>query len=434
MTDLTSINLSRIAAGTMEGLPQDGDLTLPFYDGLSLTNLPHTMTHLLGVPGFGQPPLDDSILAELGGPYEKVVLLVVDALGAALLDRMLQQDPQLVWSAFRDRGVYSPITSVCPSTTASALTTLWTGVGPASHGIIGYEMWAKEFGMIINNILHAPASARSDVGRLSKSGFEPREFLGRPLLGTHLQAHGVMATAFMHSHIAHSGLSVMQMDDVNVKGYVNEADLWISLAEHLNTGAGVREYVYAYYGDVDTLMHRFGKDDDRVRLQFRMFSELFKKAFLDQVSETVAKDTLLVVSADHGSKITPRNPRYDLVNHPDLESCLVMQPTCENRLAFFYIKPGREGQLRDYFASTWPEEFVLLEPDVALENELFGNPPFKAQARERLGDLIAVAKGDAYLWWAPTPNHMAGRHGGLSREEMLVPFMAMPLSELKKGT
>jgi len=137
MTDLTSINLSRIAAGTMEGLPQDGDLTLPFYDGLSLTNLPHTMTHLLGVPGFGQPPLDDSILAELGGPYEKVVLLVVDALGAALLDRMLQQDPQLVWSAFRDRGVYSPITSVCPSTTASALTTLWTGVGPASHGIIG---------------------------------------------------------------------------------------------------------------------------------------------------------------------------------------------------------------------------------------------------------------------------------------------------------
>jgi hypothetical protein len=47
--------------------------------------------------------------------------------------------------------------------------------------------------------------------------------------------------------------------------------------------------------------------------------------------------------------------------------------------------------------------------------------------RDRLGDLIAVSRGDAYLWWSPRPNLMAGRHGGLSAGEMLMPFFALPL-------
>ncbi len=159
MTDLEKQNLPRIEQHRNPDLPLDGDLTLPFYDGLSLVNIPGTITRLLGAPAFGSPPLDNSITSELGGPYKKVVFLLVDALGYFYLKDLIAADPNLVWSDLAGRGVFSPITSICPSTTASALTTLWTGVAPASHGIIGYEMWAKEFGIIINNILHSPASA-----------------------------------------------------------------------------------------------------------------------------------------------------------------------------------------------------------------------------------------------------------------------------------
>lgn len=430
MPDLTSQILPRLEAHERDALPLTSEMIFPHYQGLSTVNLPGTVTRLLGVPDFGQPPLDDAIFTRLNGSFNKVLFLLVDALGVSLLDRLINRDPDLLWGRLRDRGIYSPLTSICPSTTASALTTLWTGEAPATHGIIGYEMWAKEFGMVINNILHAPASARGDVGGLDRSGFDPHEFLGLPLLGSHLRQHGVTPTTFIHSGIANSGLSVMQLEDVDVKSYVDEADACISLANFLNGRQGDRDYVYMYYSDVDTLMHRFSALDDRVAFQFGAFSNLFQHAFLDRLSKQVAKETLLILTADHGSQVTPINPRYDLNLHPELMDCLIMPPTCEHRLAFFYIKTGKVEEARDYFARTWPEEFLLLDPEVALTKGLFGDGVTRQETPDRLGDLIAVAKGDAYLWWAPTPNHMAGRHGGLSRDEMLVPFLAMPLEDL----
>ena len=431
MTDLSSQTLEIIESHRLPGLElADGHL-FPNYGGFSLANLPTTVTRLLGVPGFGIGPLDESLLASLGGPYKKVVFLLVDALGLKQLTQWMSADPDLIWAKYLDRAFFTPLTSISPSTTASALTTLWTGVAPATHGIIGYEMWAKEFGMVMNNILHSAASARADVGGLARSGFESSAFLDRPLLGPHLRQHKVTPAVFMHYSITRSGLSSMQLDEVDLKSYVDEADLCISLADYLNGRVGIRDYAYVYYSDIDTLMHRFSADDSRVPFQFSMFSRLFETAFLNNLSPKVAKDTLLILTADHGSIATPIDPRYDLNNHPQLKSMLVMQPTCENRLAFLFIKQGKMGVVRDYFARTWPDEFLLYEPDEALESGLFGPKPFKDQTRERLGDLVVVAKDNAYLWWAPKANHMAGRHGGLSRQEMLVPFYALPLGQLK---
>lgn len=430
MTDLSSQILPLIQQHAMTGLPLGEDMTAPYYEGLSLVNIPGTIAHLLDAPEFGKPHLDNRILEHLGGPYEKVILILVDALGYHLIQERLRSDPNLVWQRLFDRAVFSPITSICPSTTASALTTLWTGEGAAAHGVIGYEMWAKEFSMIINNILHAPVSARSDVGGLARSGFDPHEFMNTPLLGPHLHDNGIPATTFINSSIARSGLSVMQMEDVNVKPYVDEADLCVSLADFVNSRKGIREYIYVYYSDVDTLMHRFSAEDDRVGLQFGAFSSLFEQAFLNQLSAPIVADTLLILTADHGSMTTPKDARYELVNHPDLMDCLVMQPTCENRMAFLYIKPGRRDDVYQYFADTWADDFILIDSAAALEEGLFGVGPYKPEARERIGDLIALAKGDAYLWWAQKPNPMAGRHGGLSEREMLVPFYALPLERL----
>lgn len=403
---------------------------MPYYEGLSLVNLPSTIAQLLDAPGFTGQPLDRVITDHLGGPYQKIVFLLVDALGYDLFKQMVNPKNGMIWAKYFDKGVFSPITSICPSTTASALTTLWTGAGSGAHGIIGYEMWVKQFGMVINNILHSAANTRGDVGGLYRAGFDPAMFMTLPTLGPHLRSYGVSPTTFIHSGIANSGLSVMQMRDVNIQTFVNEAELGVNLAEYLNRRSGVREYIYVYYSDVDTLMHRYTADDSRVMLQFSAFSNLFERGFLKNLNKAVADETLLILTADHGSIATPLNERFDLANHPQLVSHLVMQPTCENRLPFMYIKPGRVGQVRDYFAKIWPDYFYIIEPEEALEAGLFGQGPFVGDVLERLGDLIVVTRGDAYLWWSPRPNPLAGRHGGLHINEMLVPFFALPLGNL----
>jgi hypothetical protein len=433
MSDFTQEILSRINEHRTGNLGLEDDFVQPFYNGLSLVNIPGTVTRLLDAGDFGRQPLDDALLSQLGGPYQKVIVLLVDALGYTLLERMMTEQGKGFWARQREKALFVPITSVCPSTTATALTTLWTGQPPAAHGIVGYEMWAREFNMIINNILHTPAAYHGDVGGLSRTGFNPSEFLPSSRLGSHLVANGVQATTFIHRSIAHSGLSEMQMDDVQVQTYVDEADLWVSLAEHMNRNPLRPEYIYVYYSDVDTLMHRFNDEDLRVGLQFSAFSWVMEEGFIRHLSPKAAQSALMILTADHGSMATPQNMRYDLNEHPKLLDCLVMQPTCENRLSFFYTKPGRKEDLRAYIENIWQDEFTLLDSEQALAQGLFGSEPHHPGIRARLGDLIAVAKGNAYFWWAPKLNHMRGRHGGLSPEEMLVPFYALPLRELVNG-
>jgi hypothetical protein len=104
-----------------------------------------------------------------------------------------------------------------------------------------------------------------------------------------------------------------------------------------------------------------------------------------------------------------------------------MQPTGENRLAYLYIRPGQVEAVAEYFARTWPGGFRLLASDYALEAGLFGPGDAAPATRDRLGDRIAVAQGNAFLWWAPKENVLVGRHGGLSPDEMLVPFLAARL-------
>ena len=52
MPDLTAQILPRIIDHRFQGLPHGDNLVMPNYEGLSLVNLPATVTRLLGVPEF----------------------------------------------------------------------------------------------------------------------------------------------------------------------------------------------------------------------------------------------------------------------------------------------------------------------------------------------------------------------------------------------
>ena len=97
------------------------------------------------------------------------------------------------------RGTLGALTSVVPSTTSAALTSLWTGRSPAEHGVLGYEVFLKEYGLVANMITHAPASYEGEVGSLQHAGFDPESFLPVPTIGPHLAAAGIESHAFLHA-------------------------------------------------------------------------------------------------------------------------------------------------------------------------------------------------------------------------------------------
>src|SRR3954447_23913502 len=96
-------------------------------------------------------------------PARNVVLVIVDGLG----DNYLTRQGKGGELARRRRGA---LTSVFPSTTASAITTSYTGCTPLEHGITGWYTYFGEAGYVAAPL---PFRTRGDMLPLREKGFAP---------------------------------------------------------------------------------------------------------------------------------------------------------------------------------------------------------------------------------------------------------------------
>lgn len=427
MSDMTDASLSELRSNKIEGLPFSDDYVFPQYSGRSILNIPSSICSILDAPEMQSQALHPDILTQIGTGVKRVVMILMDALAFHRLRRWMGDGTAPVWNQLIEDGYLFPLTSIVPSTTSAALTSLWTGATAAQHGIMGYEMWLKEFGLVANMILHKPMRYHGDVGGLSRAGFQPEGFMTQSTLGVQLMMNGVQSHAFQHYSIARSSLSRMLIRDTSIHTFSTTADLWVSVRQLLESLNDERAYVWIYWGAVDGLSHRHGPDDERVSAEFASFSTVFERNFLATLPCEARKDTLLILTADHGQIVTPRNDHLDLRYHPDLVNRLHIQPTGENRLAYMHVRPGMLDDVRDYIQTTWPNRFHVLKSDALLKSGIFGLNDHHPGISDRMGDLIVIARDDSYLWWSVEENPLLGRHGGLSPDEMLVPFLAVRL-------
>ncbi len=427
MPDLTKTLLPRLQSHRLPELNLPEECIQPAYHGQSILNTPNSVCSLLGIPPLNDTPaLIPEILEPLGTGAKKVLVILMDALALHRLQAWMADEPGMIWNRLADQGVLAPVTSISPSTTSAAITTYWTATAPATHGVVGYETWLKEYGVVANMIAHRPITFYgSPAGILADAGFNPATFLPVDPLGPHLAANGVEAHAFQHYTIIDSGLSQMFFNQVTSHSTSTAADLWVTAREVWEQNPDKKLYAWAYWPDVDGLSHFYGPDNERNPAEFSAFSYAFEHQFLNKLSADQLKDTVVILTADHGQLLTNnKDPHYELRNHPDFTRRLHMLPTGENRLAILHVKPGQMEAVREYVERTWPNQFTLLESAYAVEKGLFGPGPNHPDLLSRVGDLIAVSHGRAYWWWSHKPNPITGRHGGLGAEEMLVPFLA----------
>jgi hypothetical protein len=404
------------------------DMVLPDYGGSSIANLPATICKMLGVP-VPWVGLHKDYTESIAENYEHIILFVLDGLGLKFFQRCIQgqgnEQPKSTWNRFLEDAYIGPLTSVVPSTTSTALTTLWTGATPAAHGIVGYELWLKEFGTTANMITQSPAMFSGETGVLRRAGFNPETFLPVPTLGALMTKYGVRPFAYLHSSIAHSGLSMMHMNQVESLAYHTLSDLFVTLRNVIENQSNFRTFNYAYWGSFDTLAHHFGPYDERLFLEFNSFGSMLER-FLLMLRKINRKKILLVITADHGLIPTPVRKSFDIKNHPELSSQLVIQPTGENRLPYLFGRPGSESRIQSYIHETWGNQFRLVASEKLIEGGLFGQGEIHHRLKDRLGDWIVIPQGDAYWWWSEKANHLLGRHGGLSEGEMVVPLIFFP--------
>jgi hypothetical protein len=372
-------------------------------DDPDVLNLMASVELAAGGPGGAAAPLAE-LTARTLAAKRNLVLLIVDGLG---LEYLMHSSPAGPLAS----NLVGGLRSVCPATTAAAVTTFFTGLSPGSHGLLG---WFTPFEARDEVVLPLLAQARG--GRALPAG-DVAALYRSPPLAARLGRDCHVVTA---RNLAGSAYSRHHAGPAQRHGYRSLGGLFGQLERLLRT-AGPPRYVHAYWPQLDQLAHEHGISHRRTHEHLRQI-----EAQLGRFLKTIAgSDTLLLVTSDHGFVDIAPAQRLLLNDQPQLLQRLRLPLAGESRLAFVHAKPGQRAALGAGLADYLGERGTVYDGERFIEAGFFGpGEPHPALA-QRVGDFV-VAMADGWTLRDRLPGERpfspVGVHGGLSDAERWVPL------------
>lgn len=364
----------------------------PAYGHRSLGDVVPAIAAALGVP-IGRPPSG----LTLPGAASYVVLLI-DGLGATLLERHAHHAPYLADLL----AAQEPGTAGVPSTTATSLTSLGTGLTPGAHGLVGFSARVPATGKVLNHLWWD-----DDV--------DPLEWQPHPTAFGQLAEFGAQVTVVNKRDFRGSGLTVASCRGAEFVGADRVGE---RLAATLTASSVPGSLTYLYDSDLDWTGHKYGVGSPQWTQQLAMVD-----AEAEQLREALPADRRLVVVADHGMVDCVGEDRVDMDDHPELAEGLELVAG-EARFRHLYC---REGAVDDVVA-TWRGHLdgradVLTRAD-AVGKGWFG--PVDAAVAPRIGDVVVAGRGGLGVFSSSRFGYetsLVGLHGSLTADEMLIPIL-----------
>ena len=369
---------------------------------------------------YAEPTLADvlpSVLAASGVPGEhnrlrlpdadRTVVLLVDGLGWNLLRRNGDAAP------FLNSVEARPIRAGFPTTTATSLASFGTGLPPGRHGVTGYVADVGEAGGPFNWLRWQRVGDRRDA----LTRMVPERIQPAPTVFERATAAGVVATTVLPREFGGTGLTRAALRGARFVGTVAYGDL-LHATVHA-AAAAERTLVYCYLSQIDTLGHVYGPGSDPWTAQLTIVDR-----FVEDLVVRLGPDVHLLVTADHGMVTADPADRIDFDTVTALSDD-VTALTGEARCRYVHAAPGRAGDvLRRWRDVLGERAWVGTRDDVAAAG-LLGLDPTPTALR-RVGDVVAIARGGACVVRTeaePRMSLLAGQHGALTDDELLVPLL-----------
>ena len=356
------------------------DPVVPDYGGASIVGIVPALVRGSRPPWFPQA-------AREGGP---VVLFVIDGLGWTTLEAHRSLLPRL--ASLDGRA----ITTVAPSTTASALTSLATGLSPAEHGIVGFRM------RMDGSMLNVLRWATNDGAVPDPFAVQRHDaFLGRPV--PVVTKAEFRTTRFTDAHLR----------GTRFVGWTTTATLVQQCRRLIGEG---EQLVYAYYPGVDSVAHEFGLHDEFFRAELVATDRL-----LGDVLDALPRHVTVIVTADHGQV------HMGTSGWVGLEALHPMVDTYGGDGRFRYLY-ARRGAFPDLLAAAREEvghQAWVMSRDELLEGGWLGPGPVRSAVRRRIGDVVLAAREPVGFIDPNFPREtgLIAGHGSLTPDEMLVPLL-----------
>ena len=343
---------------------------------------------------------------------QHVVMLLIDGLGY----NYIQAHSRLLKSSLRSR-----LTSVFPSTTAAAISSILTGRAPQQHAVTGWFMNVKELGTVAALL---PFRARwggtssfADAGAKIRDVMTPDSFFN----GIAVSSHFIIG-----KDIVDSPYSITNAGRAQRHGYAYCPDKdfahCVNAIENVVLNANEKSFTYAYWPYFDSLSHEHGINHKETHQHFRDIETALEKLF-DRLQNT---NTLFIVISDHGIVDSEPNTTVYLDNHPKLRSYLNLPLCGEPRVAYCYVRSDSIGAFNDYTEQHLSNHFECYPSHQLIEEGWFGLGEQAPTLNERVGDYILVGKDNSVIvdrLLTEGPWGLKGVHGGTHQDEMYVPLI-----------
>lgn len=378
---------------------------------MELPNYKKSLVNLMSslMKGMGGKPLYKPLKAldpKIVNSYQNVVLIVIDGLGYEFLEKYGKD-------SFLIKYVKERITSVFPSTTASAITTIVTGVAPQQHAITGWYANLKEVGGVVNPLLFETRLGHS----LASKGVQPKDIFTEKAFDEKIKRKSYLIT---HHDIVNSEYNKIHNNKSERYNYENDKQSFDILNRTLSVKG--KKFIQIYYPELDHQCHNYSPDSREAIYYFKSLDRLIEE-FVNNLGHT---QTLIIITADHGLTSTPKNKLVKLANHPKLAECLTLPLAGEPRLAYCYVRPTKTAQFEYYIKKKLSNKCRLFKAEQLIKKGCYGLYKPNPKLYERIGDYI-LAMNDHYTirdtLLGHKDRHLAGNHGGVSKEEMYVPLI-----------
>lgn len=320
------------------------------------------------------------------------VALLLDGLGWQILEAHRADLPNLASLTGRS------ISTVVPSTTATALTSFTTGLAPAAHGVLGYRF--REGPSVLNALRWTRDDGHRPPDPFAVQRHAP--FRGRPI------------PVVTKSEFATTGFTNAHLRGTRFFGWSTPAMLVHHLQALVSQG---ERFVYGYYPGVDSVAHEFGLSGRWLEAELVAVDRLVGD-LLDGLPEWCA----LLVTADHGLvEIEPEGwlSLFDL-------SSLVDTYAGEGRFRTLFARRGAAADLAEAARDRFGAVSWVFTRDELFDEGWLGGPAPTASVRRRLGDVVLAPFGPVAFADPNLPRETALRavHGSLTTAEMTVPLIA----------
>ncbi|MBS7645822.1 alkaline phosphatase family protein [Candidatus Bathyarchaeota archaeon] len=377
--DLTGEAIKGIGASGQS----EHEILKPDYKGLNLSSMGSTILKILGIESDGSKPLHEmepfkGHLEDLFKPQpERLILILVDSLNLELLS-------SLVTGLERARKPYygllkGLVTSTFPSVTPTALMTLYTGLPPLAHGVLGFEFYLKEADRIINPFkLDSNETFLKDVFGSAGNLFEEAA------------QKGLGVCTFMPQHLSSSPATHMMLKNVKVIGYRSLASINRSISGAKNT-----ELFYIYYSRLDEVLHEEGPASRKVGDVIREVQTL--------IQGSLKKGFGVILLSDHSF--------IEVNRRVGVKAGKAKIASNGGRVIYVY-----DGDLLESYDGQGG--FESFSRDQLLKEGWLGEGEYPG----RIGETILIARDGCLLTCEGKDSGDKATHGGFLMEEMVAPL------------